>query len=79
MMLDIHVMLNGHLSKQGFCCPASHENNMGSKSRVHRSHMFFLKLTAAQVPFSIRSQVQVIVFNNINDAFNDKIMFNLQF
>ena len=48
LILDIHVMINWHLSKQGICCAVSHDYIAGSSLQLIEV-TFFFKLTADQV------------------------------
>jgi len=49
LILDIHAMINWHLSKQGICWPVSGEHIAGSSLQLIEVTCF-LKLTADQVP-----------------------------
>ena len=40
LILDIHVMINWHLSKQGIHWPVSHDHFVGSSLELRRSHGF---------------------------------------
>ena len=48
LILDIHVMINWHLSKQGICWPVSHNYIAGSSVQLIE-FTCFLKLTGGQV------------------------------
>ena len=50
LILDIHVMINWHLSKQGICWPVSHDHIAGSSLQLVEVECF-LKLTTDQVLF----------------------------
>ena len=49
LILDIHLLINWHLSEQGIHWPVSHDHIAGSSLRSPRSAVFFFKLTADQV------------------------------
>ena len=48
LTLDVHVIINWHLSKQGICWPVSRDHIAGSNLQLIEV-MCFLKLTADQV------------------------------
>ena len=45
LILDIHLLINWHLSKQGIRWPVSHDHIAGSSLRSPRSAVFFFFLT----------------------------------
>ena len=63
LILDIHVMVSWHLSKQGICWPVPYNHVAGSsfmlQAQAHPDHMFFWSWWLTKCWFSIRSQAHV--------------------
>ena len=60
LILDIHIMINWHLSKQGIRLPVSREHIAGSSLQLIEVQ-WFLKLTADQVLIFIGSRAHVLL------------------
>ena len=49
LILEMHVMVNSHLSKQGICRPVSRDHIRGSGFEFMEILCFFLKLTVDDI------------------------------
>jgi len=59
LILDIHVMINWHLSKQGICWPVSHDHIAGSSLQLIKVTWFFWSWPLTKVWFSIGLRAHV--------------------
>ena len=59
LILNIHVMINWHLSKQGICWPVSHDHIAGSSVQLIEVTYFFRRWPLTKCWFSIGSRAHV--------------------